>query len=99
MSRRPPRSTLTDTPFPYTTLFRSDPELMPLGLRAGLAGCVIVVAARVGAGWFDSARDGEAPRICQASLFVLLLLLVPIGFGWLGAGRKDRKSTRLNSSH
>src|SRR3546814_13463913 len=25
MSRRPPRSTLTDTLFPYTTLFRSSP--------------------------------------------------------------------------
>src|SRR3546814_14325156 len=25
MSRRPPRSTRTDTLFPYTTLFRSDP--------------------------------------------------------------------------
>src|SRR3546814_20763566 len=26
MSRRPPRSTRTDTPFPYTTLFRSLPR-------------------------------------------------------------------------
>src|SRR3546814_9590151 len=26
MSRRPPRSTRTDTPFPYTTLFRSAPR-------------------------------------------------------------------------
>src|SRR3546814_4076539 len=31
MIRRPPRSTLTDTLFPYTTLFRSD---RPLPLRA-----------------------------------------------------------------
>src|SRR3546814_4024079 len=65
---------------------------MPLWLRVGLAGCVIVVAARIGAGWFDSLREGEAPRVCQASLFVLLLLLVPIGFGWLGAGRKAESS-------
>src|SRR3546814_11602943 len=27
MTRRPPRSTLTDTHLPYTTLFRSDPAL------------------------------------------------------------------------
>src|SRR3546814_20286855 len=27
MRRRPPRSTLTDTPFPYTTLFRADERL------------------------------------------------------------------------
>src|SRR3546814_10294198 len=39
MIRRPPRSTRTDTLFPYTTLFRSrrprsSPPAMPLGLRA-----------------------------------------------------------------
>src|SRR3546814_1031703 len=30
MIRRPPRSTRTDTLFPYTTLFRSDPTWTPL---------------------------------------------------------------------
>src|SRR3546814_4879087 len=29
MIRRPPRSTRTDTLFPYTTLFRSNPPFMP----------------------------------------------------------------------
>src|SRR3546814_1738821 len=33
MSRRPPRSTRTDTLFPYTTLFRSQPVADPLRLR------------------------------------------------------------------
>src|SRR3546814_20925725 len=35
MIRRPPRSTRTDTLFPYTTLFRSDdePELVAVALR------------------------------------------------------------------
>src|SRR3546814_13070621 len=33
MIRRPPRSTRTDTPFPYTTLFRSSRD-------RGAAGCV-----------------------------------------------------------
>src|SRR3546814_15908352 len=28
MIRRPPRSTLTDTPFPYTTLFRSQHQVL-----------------------------------------------------------------------
>src|SRR3546814_10881055 len=44
MIRRPPRSTLTDTPFPYTTLFRSPAFLFwvrkglkPLLVRVGLA--------------------------------------------------------------
>src|SRR3546814_8402606 len=33
MIRRPPRSTRTDTLFPYTTLFRSNPSTMQVGLR------------------------------------------------------------------
>src|SRR3546814_5838130 len=37
MSRRPPRSTLTDTLVPYTTLFRS--RLLFQGRRAGLVAC------------------------------------------------------------
>src|SRR3546814_8959418 len=46
MIRRPPRSTLTDTLFPYTTLFRSARPTGPgAGLRAGLggvrAGCAV----------------------------------------------------------
>src|SRR3546814_5010092 len=34
MIRRPPRSTRTDTLFPYTTLFRSLPEVAPRRLAA-----------------------------------------------------------------
>src|SRR3546814_1935959 len=34
MLRRPPRSTRTDTLFPYTTLFRSDGGSDPAGLRS-----------------------------------------------------------------
>src|SRR3546814_2535989 len=34
MIRRPPRSTRTDTLFPYTTLFRSQPGPRPAGRRA-----------------------------------------------------------------
>src|SRR3546814_8820471 len=32
MIRRPPRSTRTDTPFPYPTLFRSGPTFEPCGV-------------------------------------------------------------------
>src|SRR3546814_16798293 len=35
MIRRPPRSTRTDTPFPYTTLFRSLAANRVFGARAG----------------------------------------------------------------
>src|SRR3546814_7763908 len=36
MIRRPPRSTRTDTLFPYTTLFRSDQAPLAQGLVGGL---------------------------------------------------------------
>src|SRR3546814_7807871 len=42
MIRRPPRSTRTDTPFPYTTLFRSHVEV---GLRGPPPGLPVVVGA------------------------------------------------------
>src|SRR3546814_17448129 len=37
MIRRPPRSTRTDTLFPYTTLFRSDALLLPARQLRGIA--------------------------------------------------------------
>src|SRR3546814_12735118 len=45
MIRRPPRSTRTDTLFPYTTLFRSPlpSTALMLGVPAMLAGCSEVV--------------------------------------------------------
>src|SRR3546814_259727 len=51
MIRRPPRSTRTDTLFPYTTLFRSIPldasngmpEVMLGGMPDGVSGAVLVV--------------------------------------------------------
>src|SRR3546814_16376065 len=36
MIRRPPRSTRTDTLFPYTTLFRSVVQNRPQGINSGL---------------------------------------------------------------
>src|SRR3546814_16353177 len=45
MIRRPPRSTRTDTLFPYTTLFRSDPN-GPAAQRDVRAGDVIIEVAQ-----------------------------------------------------
>src|SRR3546814_19250853 len=49
MIRRPPRSTRTDTLFPYTTLFRSDPDIaivqerhLPEWLAVQMVGLVIL---------------------------------------------------------
>src|SRR3546814_16340731 len=40
MIRRPPRSTRTDTLFPYTTLFRSSVRFEGFGLKSRLTGSV-----------------------------------------------------------
>src|SRR3546814_7365985 len=52
MIRRPPRSTRTDTLFPYTTLFRSQGDRRILGQRAALGGPqgIGVRPGRLGAG-------------------------------------------------
>src|SRR3712207_7332206 len=84
MIRRPPRSTLV----PSTTLFRSRRPVQPRGGGPGPVPRRAAAAAGAGAG--------------------RVLGLAPArrtGFGLAGRGdgdrdgRKDRKSTRLNSSH
>src|SRR3546814_10057013 len=47
MIRRPPRSTRTDTLFPYTTLFRSIVLALWRGLRGGPAWLLLAAAAAV----------------------------------------------------
>src|SRR3546814_3920686 len=60
MIRRPPRSTRTDTLFPYTTLFRSDPRHdRPGRVRSGrLRGGGVVRAGHAGPG--RPRGEGEA---------------------------------------
>src|SRR3546814_19223083 len=53
MIRRPPRSTRTDTLFPYTTLFRSDDQPVHPAGRSGVPGPA--AAADV---WFDRVHVG-----------------------------------------
>src|SRR5258705_1166947 len=84
MIRRPPRSTL----FPYTTLFRSPKRLILPG-RRNIDHC--------------SMADNGDIRII---LIVHLQQIGPADMGSIGADQpdesgigKDRKSTRLNSSH
>src|SRR3546814_16130532 len=55
MIRRPPRSTHTDTLFPYTTLFRSDPTVLLIDeLSMGLAPLVVAELYEAVAGVSDS---------------------------------------------
>src|SRR5256885_8455605 len=83
MIRRPPRSTL----FPYTTLFRS---------RGHVLGQLVVGELLMGI------REGLGPRVIGAELKVLADLLVHLNLEGVivrRADARDRKSTRLNSSH
>src|SRR3546814_2965486 len=103
MIRRPPRSTRTDTLFPYTTLFRSPHQLhgSPLLRLARLRAAELdghagqVRALRIGrvAGnrqLLDQLFDFEGGQLAAPSAATSL---AP------GTCRIDRKSTRLNSSH
>src|SRR3546814_13545666 len=92
MIRRPPRSTRTDTLFPYTTLFRSRAD------RDGRAPDLLraASAAQGAAGDREDAR-GQAPARRRADADRGRA----DGRGVERADRaqRDRKSTRLNSSH
>src|SRR3546814_12654664 len=111
MLRRPPRSTRTDTLFPYTTLFRSQ-RLTITGLTNNInavdysadpnnqGGVIpqngIINTNRIGANYTDS--WGEKVELNASYLFNHRK-----NFGESSLFREyvlpDRKSTRLNSSH
>src|SRR3546814_4418326 len=58
MRRRPPRSTRTDTLFPYTTLFRSALEEGAIGCLLGASGCGKTTVLRAVAG-FEPVQAGR----------------------------------------
>src|SRR5947209_14740796 len=87
MLPRPPTSTL----FPYTTLFRSRPDLAGPALKAVRAPTLLIVGG----------HDEEVVDLNEAALAKLgaeqkKLVIVP---GATHLFEEDRKSTRLNSSH
>src|SRR3546814_4201777 len=113
MIRRPPRSTRTDTLFPYTTLFRSLVVLLREREPADGAGSIAPAEQPL----VRRARGyGQQAQVLCASTAVAIVLLTQ---AWAAAARHpaaalpvphlplaaapwaaaDRKSTRLNSSH
>src|SRR3546814_17509696 len=91
MIRRPPRSTRTDTLFPYTTLFRSlgipTPQII-LAERKEKRGSYLVI-------------DGKQRLLSlrQFSASANDKEFSPFKLRGLQMRDEDRKSTRLNSSH
>src|SRR3546814_16710576 len=94
MMLRPPRSTRTDTLFPYTTLVRSGGgETLGLDGQQG----VFVVAGEEGGDLDDFAYQFAHKTGLLAKMGGTLLPAPPASL--TGACDRDRKSTRLNSSH
>src|SRR3546814_20194877 len=106
MIRRPPRSTRTDTPFPHTALFRSLGDPLDDGLAYDLTDPGVGALPRYGVrraheclGEIAKLRqvvqrhaeqpekNGWGKRLCNLVQKIALSLA------------RDRKSTRLNSSH
>src|SRR3546814_14817468 len=98
MIRRTPRSTRTDTLFPYTTLFRSpDPEEFCQHVGCAKKRGLAVVGARRSSIRVLCRRLKTVSFWCPKYVpFVSLLCPVRSLRGPFGS---DRKSTRLNSSH
>src|SRR3546814_12050396 len=100
MRRRPPRSTRTDTLFPYTTLFRSIqnmrlqfPEAPAFGhhLEQGYNG---IYMTGVFDGWISGLTIDRADSgILTDNAASLTISDITT------TGDRDRKSTRLNSRH
>src|SRR3546814_11519926 len=109
MIRRPPRSTRTDTLFPYTTLFRSDGygayKHIEAPDRKGGPGTLAFCWAHVRRGFFDDAKGGNAPVAEEALRRIASLYRIEARIRGsspehrLAVRQADRKSTRLNSSH
>src|SRR3546814_10506514 len=111
MIRRPPRSTRTDTLFPYTTLFRSSDELPVQRLGDGtliLGDCFPrfpVSGQSLSECWGNYvafSAQGSSLRVERAALTGMQFYWSRRPDGLLcssESGVVDRKSTRLNSSH
>src|SRR3546814_952873 len=103
MIRRPPRSTRTDTLFPYTTLFRSPvvtednptlPNLIGLVEHSAEMGALVTD--------FTLIKPGDLHRANGGYLVLDAKKMLMQPFAWAAMKRAlktARKSTHLNSSH
>src|SRR3546814_4450376 len=99
MIRRPPRSTRTDTLFPYTTLFRSEPGVSP----------EVAERVRVAVGGaFDVnqplKRTGRPEDVAQVALFLasdraaqITGVVLPVDGGITAGDRWEEHTSELQS--
>src|SRR3546814_6756833 len=100
MIRRPPRSTRTDTLFPYTTLFRSR-KLSAEVDQGRFTRIDRAMTEEADERFIDLRHEPAEPRRQFARALRLRRLgkLEQMGLATEHAPGVDRKSTRLNSSH
>src|SRR3546814_15012189 len=109
MIRSPPRSTRTDTLFPYTTLFRSyvspvstlikwfpDKRGMATGLAIMGFGGGAFIASPLSVALMSHFQSATSVGVAQTFVVLGVLYFISMNIGALAI---DRKSTRLNSSH
>src|SRR3546814_19846568 len=98
MIRRPPRSTRTDTLFPYTTLFRANEETGVIVMGASVRLSTVAIAQGN-----LTIRVTETPQVSQPNPLSQggQTVVVPRTDIQVNedTDARDRKSTSLNSSH
>src|SRR3546814_5152054 len=101
MIRRPPRSTRTDTLFPYTTLFRSAGPRGDAHVRQDHRRQQDEREAEGGADGGDRGIERALDAVGRRPSFpaVLGVVAAAVNQHEARATEGDRKSTRLNSSH
>src|SRR3546814_11783857 len=115
MIRRPPRSTRTDTLFPYTTLFRSErdaaaaaplaagfrPRRRQLGRRMADIDPNSAKAKDIDVLMEQARKAGDLLKALSHESRLLILCILAEGEKSVSELEEllDRKSTRLNSSH
>src|SRR3546814_8347501 len=113
MYRRPPGSTRTDTLFPYTTLFRSEFVWLKSGrphrrvwwtteggdMKAALAKLKFSLLSGVGVIACSSLVDAASAQVPAGTAITSATVPIHDPTGDIVVTARDRKSTRLNSSH
>src|SRR3546814_2306886 len=97
MIRRPPRSTRTDTLFPYTTLFRSPAAYLQAPLDAAQHGRALVLA-EIAAGVGEQIRDDALQRIRSEEHTSELQSLMRISYAVFCLKKKKKKQQKINQT-
>src|SRR3546814_16626918 len=99
MTRRPPRSTRTDTLFPYPTLFRSSPVFYSALQSYLLSVFFLLLIFPPFLFQIDLPATVSSPHQLPFVPWRLGTTVAPLSTIHVDVSRGDRKSTRLNSSH